>query len=76
MKNGYFIGKINPTFPDKPDVTESRFDLRFVVFMDADLINGLVSGKILTGKPHMNNGKIDGFRWRFSKQNQSIDNSK
>ena len=27
-----------------------------------------------TGKPHMNNGKIyDGFRLRFSRENQSIE---
>jgi len=26
-----------------------------------------------TGKPHIKNGKIDGFRLRFSPTNQSID---
>ena len=29
-------------------------------------------GKILTGKSHIKNGKIDGFRLRFSHENQSI----
>jgi len=28
---------------------------------------------ILTGKPHMKNGNIYGFRLRFSQENQSID---
>ena len=26
-----------------------------------------------TGKPHLKNGKIDGFRLRFSGENRSID---
>jgi len=29
-------------------------------------INGLVEGNILTGKPHMKNRKIYGFRLKFS----------
>ena len=30
-------------------------------------------GEHFTGKPHENDGKIHGFRCRFSQQNQSID---
>jgi len=41
--------------------------------MAIDKINGLVLGKILTGKPHNLHGKIYGFRLRFSQENQSID---
>ena len=41
--------------------------------MAIDKINGLVLGKILTGKPRNLHGKIYGFRLRFSQENQSID---
>ena len=41
--------------------------------MAIDKINGLVLGKILTGKPHNLHGKIYGFRLRFSQENQSIE---
>ena len=39
-------------------------------------IIGLVYEKILTGKPQDLNGKIDGFRLRFSRENQSIESMK
>ena len=38
--------------------------------------NGLVQGKMLTGKPHDLHGTIYGFRFRFSQQNQSIETKK
>ena len=44
-----------------------HYELSHMEIYDLTLsLNGLVSGKILTGKPHDLNGKIYGFRLRFS----------
>ena len=51
-----------------------HYELSHMEIYDLTLsLNGLVSGKILTGKPHDLNGKIYGFRLRFSLENQSIE---
>ena len=44
--------------------------IQVLAISPTELGPGLVQGKILTGKPHDLHGKIDGFRWRFSRENQ------